>query len=426
MGSNRKFIHYASKRWLSRPVIIALGCFAWASGTCAAQDSITTEVKVQRDKEITIPTEYLTDIDKSTLDQHRTAYPYSIAWGPVTNQIVAVGHHTILIDPVSGKLARIDPGLKPSSGETYFNWSKSSPILAMTRRFDTNILDTSRIHDPVIAKIVMTAPHVLTTAGASVVKQEKGELLVLAGVGQKKQNITNPDVIAYDLKTGIQKLTWRFPDDGTNYFIGEAKSAIADDQNIYVAAYTHRVVPKGVRDDMPPAEMDIWIINLSQGKLHCRLNIYDKDGQKIQRSPSGLPVVAFNDLDFSPNGRWVIASHGQFTDAYDAKTCNRIARLIERPKVFDMDSTTPGFGKPKFSQDSRWLLGYSSVPANIQLWRTSDWKKVYEAPFIYGPPVTSQLFTEFNSPSAADFNVDGSALAVATGNKIVLYRIEAR
>lgn len=390
-------------------VIATLVGIAWLATPLAARNLLSDTV-VAREKEVALPAEYLTGVDGS-MARGRTAIPNAIAWSPKTNQIAVTHLRTLLIDSDAGRFIQVESGLDLSgTAKTILSWSLTNPLLAVVKDTEASIIDTSSGKSRVVAKIRNVYPNVLDAYGASVVKGDR-ELLVIAGQGRGERTGSAADIAAYDLSTGEKKLSWKFPNDGTRYYISEAHPVISENNDVFVAAYVNHVIQKGNLNIKSVAEEDVWIINVSQAKIHCRLNIYDEN---TLRNSNGTPILAFSGLDFSSNGKWVVASSGQYTDIYDAHSCKRLKRVFDHPNISDVRSKTPSFGKPKFSKDSRWLLAYAPVVANIRLWRTSDWLKVYDSPFAE------------KNPSAADFNADGSRFAVATENKIVLYKINTK
>jgi len=367
-----------------------------------AQDALNRDVTVSLEKRIKMP-----DVEKKSTLTTLTR----LAWSEVTNQIVVApfaSGQQYIVNPDSGRAIEYNPRLNGIE-DPKLMWSRKKPLLIGSRMTQTQILDTSRSPDEpptLVRKIDNVLPHPLLVRGAALVEVDGDEWVVIAGETNRQLDPSNPELVAHSISTGERTLAWQLPGDGaSNYFYGVA--AVANKGRVSVATWVnHYKEPTMQPSGLLMSELlpQMWIIRPQTKEAPCVI-------EPLRGAPR-LPTFSTGPLALSPDGTWLAFGEGQNDKVVHLHRAHDCAFERDLPLG---DGPRPSY--LTFSPDGRWLLGTSPMhqgkeEGRIQLWRTSDWKLVYDGVMLL--------------PYQAAFNKEGSRFAVATVGGIYVYRINQR
>lgn len=394
-----------SKRVCRRMAVMCMAAICAASGIAADQDAqpglpptfVDPSVRVVMEKRIEMPC--------SRTDRNRDQLS-SIAWSPVTNQIAASDFpNHYLVDPEVGQVIGFQTELEGSPASK-LAWSSESPLLVATSATDTHIYETNSeaLEPPKLLRAIRNrVPRLLRADrhGMSLIATAKGEQIVLAGRTNKKLDPTNPEVAVFRLREDGRVMEWQFPADGTNYYL-DANDAAASTDAVLLAGWVHHTAI--ATESRPQIDtVTLWLIDLQSGIKRCEIDpLNGQHGRGV--SPNRYPPV------LSADGRWLVLATGFSIHmyVYDTATCQQTHKV----KV----GASPAIGGYTFSRDGKWLVGTmpmyrgAFVEGRLSVWRTRDWKLVYDAP---GP-----------AHYAASFNKTGDRFSVGLLGGIAIYRID--
>jgi WD40-like Beta Propeller Repeat len=332
-----------------------------------------------------------------------------IAWSEVTNQIAAsafVSAQQYVVDPDSGKTVIFETGIS-GVADTLLQWSRKQPMLVASKGVVTKVYDTreSPAKPPQLLREIKTAvPRPLVIAGVSITQAGPDEWVVLGGGTNRDLDPSNPEVAAFSLTTGQRVLEWQFPTDGISYHPRENAAAMSAQSLILAGWVQLAVLATETRPEINAHTM--WIVDLATGKKRCELDIFQ--GVKKYGSPGmDAPIL-------SPSGQWLVFSAGWSTRTYmyvyDTSNCRQVAKQLV--------GASPAYGDYAFSPNGKWLVSTQPMfygdyeQGRLSMWRTSDWKLVYDAPA--------------SAHYRAAFNKTSDRFAVGLIGNMHIYRVTER
>ena len=333
-----------------------------------------------------------------------------IVWSEVTNQIAAsafVSAQQYVVDPDSGKAVVFEAGIS-GLDDTLLQWSRKQSLLIASKGVVTKVYDTaeSPAQAPRLIREIKTAvPRPLIVRSVSITASGQDEWMVLGGETNRELDPGNPDIAAFSLATGQRKLEWQFPSDGTNYYLG-ANASAGSNGNTILAGWVHNVIVPGIGAQRAQSTHTMWVIDLTTGKKRCEFD-FEEDR---------IPFISLNSNEpsLSSDGRWLVMSAGwgaqMFMNIYNLESCERVVK--------QRVGANPAYRNYAFSPNGKWLVAAMPMffgdydQGRLSMWRTSDWKLVYDAP----------------APAhhSAAFNKTSDRFAVGLIGNMHIYRITER
>jgi hypothetical protein len=302
-----------------------------------------------------------------------------LAWHPVTHELAAntmSGPWVFIVNPETGSHQTLR--VRERGSEFRLAWLPNSRVLAVSSfphwnwvqwHFDGGKVERTERQGLVkIGTLNRHAYQGLTVPGM-------GEVFLMAGNSPEPIGHDHARLALYSPDSAEPKQVWEFPDDGTYYHTGQTAAALRDGE-LMVAVYSlHYLKSKPSDEPMSNWDFDVWLINLTQGKVQCRLQALER-----RRDPWGNIGWQFRAMALAPDGGTLaINSTGAF-DVFDTRTCKLVRRLQDAYK--DDSGSRRNL---TFTADGRYLIaagGDVRVREGgwLEVWRTTDWKRLIKRP----------------------------------------------
>lgn len=306
-----------------------------------------------------------------------------LAWHPVTHELAAntmSGPWVFIVNPETG--AHQTLRVRERGSEFRLAWLPKSRELAASSfpywswvqwHFEGERIERTERQGLVRIDILnRRAYQGLTLPGM-------GEVFLMAGESLEPIGKSHARIALYSPDSSEPQLVWEFPNDGTHHHVGQTAAALRDGELI-VAVFSDHSVPV---DPKTPTEKvweagwdnDVWLVNLTQGKVQCRLNALEH-----RRDPWGNIGWQFRAMALAQDGGTLaISSSGAF-DVFDTRTCKPVRRLQDNYK-----DDSGSRWEMVFTADGRYLIGVGpdvrvKEGGWLEVWRTADWKQLIKRP----------------------------------------------
>ncbi|SOY59688.1 hypothetical protein [Cupriavidus taiwanensis] len=301
-----------------------------------------------------------------------------LAWHPVTHELAAntmSGPWVFIVNPETG--AHQTLRVRERGSEFRLAWLPKSRVLAASSfpywnwvqwHFDGGKVE--RTDRQGLVKIDILNPR----AYQALTVPSMGEVFLMAGDSVEPIGDDHARLALYSPDSPKPKQVWEFPDDGTYYHTGQSAAGMREGELI-VALQVHRVIKPGTRTELAISEDDVWLVNLTQGKVQCRLDALEK-----RRDPVGNKGWQFEALSLTPDGSSLAVNSSGAFDIYDTKSCRRTHRLIDYYR-----DRSGSRSLLEFTSNGRYLIGAGGdvrvkEGGWLEVWRVSDWTRIRMGP----------------------------------------------
>ena len=365
------------------------------------KSSFASDIKISVEREIYIPLGLPSPWPIKAENQYA-----KLEWSSVTNELAASIYQApfiYIVNPTNGHYRKIINAER--GGEFSIAWSSKSHLLIADVYKSFNLYDVAP--ESPLSKTIDKVGETLTFQGL--------QLTDGRDVFVRTLQTTLPyvgHVFIQDAQDGHILSRW-YQD--PNYPIQRIWDAVTTkiDGKLYSAIWLSYQTPRADSVYHNPinaptnSATDIWIINLTNGGVKCKLDIFD--GRQVDRWGNDPPTNSgVGSMAISPNGLQLVSNSTKSFDVFDMNNCKQIKRIED----YSIRGLKPG--KLRFSGDGKYVIGitpdvHSSKGGWLRIWKTSDWTKVLEESI----PEPQSL--------ATDNSGKYFAVGFATG-KIIIYK----